>query len=77
MSLKQVLIATDQWFNAAMGGMADEAISARAYRRSTVSPRWMIARQCIDALFFWQIDHCYQSYIAEIERKQLPREYRT
>lgn len=29
-----------------------------------------------DALFFWPTDHCFQSYLSEKERKQLPREYR-
>ena len=30
----------------------------------------------IDALSFWQPDHCLQSYLSEKERKQLPQEYR-
>ena len=30
----------------------------------------------VDKLFFWQRQHCFQSYISEFERKQLPEEYR-
>lgn len=29
-----------------------------------------------DALFFWQDAHCFESYLSEKERKQLPQEYR-
>jgi hypothetical protein len=71
MSIKQVLIAIDQLGNAVLfGGWADETISARAYRESWPSAKY------IDILFFWEDDHCMQSYISETERMQLPPEYR-
>lgn len=70
MSLKQIAIAIDQLANTLLGGMADETLSARAHRTGSV---W---EPMIDALFFWQIGHCFQSYISEKERKQLPTEYR-
>ena len=69
MSLKQVAIAIDQLFNTLLGGMADETLSARAHRTGSA---W---EPVIDALFFWQDDHCFQSYISEKERKQLPGAY--
>ena len=65
----QVLIAIDQLFNALLGGYADETLSARAFRTS----HWL--EPVIDALFFWQDRHCYFSYLAEKQRKQLPKEY--
>ena len=40
-----------------------------------VSPAWHAAQVVIDALFFWQEEHCKQSYFAEFERKHLPGEY--
>lgn len=70
MSLKQIAIAIDQLANTLLGGMADETLSARAHRTGSA---W---EPFIDALFFWQIGHCFQSYISEKERKQLPTEYR-
>ena len=70
MSLKQIAIAIDQLLNALLGGMADETLSARAHRTGSA---W---EPFIDALFFWQVGHCFQSYISEKERKQLPTEYR-
>lgn len=69
MSLKQIAIAIDQLLNALLGGMADETLSARAHRTGSV------LEPLIDALFFWQADHCFESYISEKERKQLPKEY--
>ena len=50
--------------------MADETLSARAHRTGSV------LEPLIDALFFWQTDHCFESYLSEKERKQLPQEYR-
>lgn len=69
MSLKQIAIAIDQLLNALLGGMADETLSARAHRTGSV------LEPLIDALFFWQADHCFESYISEKKRKQLPKEY--
>ena len=76
MSLFQVALAIDQLANTLIGGMADETLSARAYRLRLVSYGWHIAQVVIDALFFWQDEHCKQSYFAEFERKHLPGEYR-
>ena len=70
MSIKQIAIALDQLFNALLGGYADETLSARAHRTGSV------LEPLIDALFFWQADHCFESYLSEKERKQLPQEYR-
>ena len=70
MSLKQIAIAFDQLLNALLGGMADETLSARAHRTGSV------LEPLIDALFFWQMGHCFQSYLSEKDRKQLPQEYR-
>ena len=55
--------------------MADETLSASAWRLHTKSKGWNILRVVIDTLFFWQDQHCYNSYLKEKERKQLPREY--
>lgn len=75
--MKQFLISIDQTFNTVVylksdgWGMADETLSARAWRLRHKSN----AYKWIDRLFFWQIQHCKQSYLSELRRKQLPSEY--
>lgn len=70
----QVLIALDQLVNTLLGGMADETLSARAWRHkldgSRSWPCWLI-----DKLFFWQDGHCRQAYESEVQRRQLPDAY--
>lgn len=73
--LKQVLIAFDQLINALMGGWADETLSSRAWRHYVDGSRkW--PKVIIDALFFFDPDHCKNSYVSEIERNQLKPEMR-
>ena len=71
--MKQFLIAIDQLANTLLGGMADETLSARSWRLRDKNPK---IRAVIDGLFFWDKDHCRTSYESELERKQLPSEYR-
>jgi len=74
---KQVLIALDQLVNALFGGWADETLSARAHRCKWQKREWLI-----NLLFFLEKDsegkrnHCEQAYEHEIDRKDLPEEYR-
>lgn len=77
MIIKQVLIAIDQLFNTLLGGYADETLSSRTWRlytRNKLSGR--ILKPVIDAIFFFDKDHCYNSFLAEVKRRQLPREFR-
>jgi hypothetical protein len=78
----QFLIAIDQFGNTLFKikgdgrGMADETISARVFRcylQGLISDR---AYRFIDAIFFWQAAHCYNSWTAERERRQLPGHYK-
>lgn len=73
--IKQVLIAIDQLANTLVGGFADETLSARAWRLRLIDPNWRIMQLTIDMLFFWEIEHCKQSYFAEFDRKHLPPIY--
>ena len=77
---KQLLIAIDQVFNVLTRFFvektyADETLSSRCYRwdRDKVMS-W--PRKLVDLLFFWETYHCYESYISEQERYQLPPEFR-
>lgn len=73
--IKNVLIAIDQLFNAVIGGYCDESLSSRAYRWDNDGVRsW--PKKVINALFFWQKDHCLSAYTNEREGRQLPPELR-
>lgn len=71
-----VLIAFDQLANALLAGWPDETLSSRAHRMDGRKRRWTLARQAIDALFFWQPQHCRQAFEAERLRRHLPPEAR-
>ena len=73
--LKQVLIGVDQLLNTLIGGWADETLSSRAWRHYEKGDyRW--PKRLIDAVLFFDPDHCHQSYLSEIERRQLKPEMR-
>lgn len=72
--VKNNLIALDQLANAIFNGSPDETISARCWRLRNV-PYWNALRITVDALFFWTKNHCYNAWVAEMARKQLPKEY--
>ena len=74
--LYSTLIAFDQLVNAICCGYPDETLSARCWREQRR------ARHVIDRIFFWDKDedgdfnHCHSSYWHEMQRKDLPEEYR-
>ena len=74
--MKQILIAIDQLFNALFGGWADETLSSRAWRQQHKKKHWSVLRMVIDALFFWEKDHCRKAYESELDRTQLPPAFR-
>ncbi|HAJ72423.1 MAG TPA: hypothetical protein DCO68_10135 [Methylophilaceae bacterium] len=76
MVIKQVLIAADQLLNTALGGWADETLSARIWRNKDKNMLLKVGVVVVNALFFWSRNHCYQAFVAELERKQYPRSYR-
>jgi hypothetical protein len=75
----QVLIAFDQLINTVIYikgdgfGFADETLSARAWRLREMSS---LPYRFINALFFWQNNHCRGAFDSEVGRKQLPNFYR-
>ena len=78
MKLKQyiinILIAFDQFINVLFLGQPDETISSRAWRCKDVSSFWKVMRRVIDLLFFFQKEHCFKAYLAELNRKQIQLE---
>lgn len=77
----QALILIDQFFGLIVStaykekGWGDLTLSANAYRweKNAVRSR---PRRLIDKIFFWQKEHCRDSYIYEQERRHLPPEMR-
>lgn len=76
-NLKQLLIALDQLANVLIAllcgykGWSDETLSAKAYRLELERGRtW--ARKLIDGLFFFDKDHCKESYESEVLKRQMP-----
>lgn len=73
---KQVLVAFDQFLNTLIGGWADETFSARCWRRRG-HPVWGALRMVVDAILFFDKNHCEASYNSEVSRLQCPPELRT
>ena len=75
--LLNVAIALDQLANAFLLGSPDETLSSRAYRTDRDGRVFgKFFRPVIDTIFFWQDRHCYQSYLAEVQRKQYSKNFR-
>lgn len=58
-------------------GATDESCSGRAYREGVLlgCPRWRRDYRFINALFFWQADHCRGAYEADNQRSRLRLEH--
>ena len=68
--LMRLAIGFDQLLNALLGGDIDETLSSRAYRRTrTGSRKWQRIESAINAVFFWQHEHCRESFRNERQRR--------
>jgi hypothetical protein len=66
-------VGFDQWIAAIITGWPDATLSAWAWAWERDGKcRWL--RPVIDAIFFWDKDHCRESYRNELEGNQLPPE---
>jgi hypothetical protein len=74
--LKNILIGLDQTLNSVIGGQPDETISAKCWRMRGKSKGWAAARYMVDKLFWFDDNHCRESYETEKNKMQLPEEYR-
>ena len=73
---KSVLIALDQLANALLDGWPDETLSSRAWRWEQNGIRsW--PRRIIDVLFFFDPEHCRESFESERTGWQQPPELRS
>ena len=72
---KNILIGVDQFLNTLFRGWPDETLSSRCWRWDRDGVRhW--PRRLVDALFFWEKEHCRESYESEQLRMQMPPELR-
>ena len=74
--LLNLLICLDQLANCLItlgSGYPDETMSSAAYRMEAKG-KWTgkLFRPLIDALFWFDDDHCFKSYLSERQRKQAP-----
>lgn len=74
-----LLVALDQFAFCLLtlgGSMPDETASAAAYR-SEAQGHWAgcVFRPLIDAIFWFDPEHCRESFRSEVERRQLPQGY--
>ena len=49
-----------------LGGHHDVTVSARAYLNRERSRVWYAAYRALNAVFFWQADHCRDSWLADV-----------
>jgi|GEM_PF-878011 len=49
-------------------GSMHQTTSSRAYVNSFHSAGWARGRRAINALFFWQTDHCAEAWASEVNR---------
>ena len=67
---KQNIVALDQLLNTLLLGFADETFSSRCHREiPTLVP-------FINTIFFFDPNHCEESFRSEKERRQSPLEHR-
>lgn len=69
------------WLDQGLGGLVSTLLKEKAFADLTLSAnawRWHVEgtrrwpRRLIDALFWWQDAHCYESYVYEVQRRHLP-----
>jgi hypothetical protein len=73
--LKQIFIGIDCLFNAVTGGYGCESFSARCYRlEAEGSYFWHIMRATVDGIFFFQKNHCRESWQYELDIESLKKE---
>ena len=74
----RVLVVFDQLLNVLLcDGWEDETMSSNVYRMESEGKRAGALRKYIDKLFFWQDDHCRESFESEKRRSGLPPSLRT
>ena len=73
--LFNILILADQTVNTFLGGDPDHTISGRIGYHATLGKPWALkAEKWVNAIFFWQEDHCKKAIEWCIVRRKLREE---
>lgn len=70
--LKNILLMLDQSIYVIItlgGGNPDETCSSAAWRMETRNKFFGFFRVIIDLIFFWDDNHCQESYLNEVARR--------
>lgn len=59
-----IFSAFSQLLNSIIGGNPNESVSGRAYRTRETQP-WKSVYNAINAIVFWQEDHCKQAFMTD------------
>lgn len=71
--LTHIGVASTQWLCTLAGGYPDESTSSYLWRlEQQGKPAGRLLRPVVDALFFWQREHCRAAHEAERARYHLP-----
>ena len=62
----QIQIAISRLLNTFLLGKYNEMVSSRAYRLRDQYKLWNIIRLILNCIFYWQEDHCKESYDWEL-----------
>jgi len=75
--LHQITIAISQLANTLVwvgDTYADEMLCAKAWRLRYKGWGWLVI--ILDAIWFWDPEHCYKCYAEEMRRLYMPDEYK-
>lgn len=76
--IKNFLISADQFLYSIItlgGGDPDETCSSAAWRAECDKKFFGFFRPIIDVIFFWEPNHCYESYVEETTKREFIKEY--
>ena len=68
--LWQCVLTIDQAANVFLFfGWADETLSARCWRLHYSYKFWAVARRVVDAIFFFEKNHCWKAFLNEVHNR--------
>lgn len=75
----QIVYLIDLAVNVLFLGWAGEYISSRCYRQKDKKvlgmPLFLWGKYIINGIFFWQKDHCFESFLGQKAQAHMPSEY--
>jgi hypothetical protein len=70
---RRIFVTISQVANVMTGGLPDELLCSRMWRKKQAGHKvGIVMVKILDTIFFFDKDHCKDSYEAEINREHLP-----